>query len=292
MKAGLAALALLMLMTSDMYACTGIWLVSRDGSRVVARTMDHDGAAVLWGYVISPRGHDFCSRTPDGENGLRYNAVYGFVGIYADDEAFVVEGMNEAGLSAGLFRCAEHYDFDEYESSGSRRTLCSAQLVSWLLSQFSTIDQIKDALEHVDIVTLDDEDAVCWRIAEPNGKMSILEIIDGRPSFHDSWISLCDVYEDPEAARADFIRTSAEMRPTGTDSVMQAFHILNNFEILDKTRFVSATDQTAMKLYYRTAWNSNIRCLDLMDIDFRKVRYQSRPLDLVRQQPVEMLKVR
>lgn len=82
------------------------------------------------------------------------------------------------------------------------------------------------------------------------------------------------------------------MRPTGTDSVMQAFHILNNFEILDKTRFVSATDQTAMKLYYRTAWNSNIRCLDLMDIDFRKVRYQSRPLDLVRQQPVEMLKVR
>jgi len=203
-----------------------------------------------------------------------------------------VEGMNEAGLSAGLFRCAEHYDFDEYESSGSRRTLCSAQLVSWLLSQFSTIDQIKDALEHVDIVTLDDEDAVCWRIAEPNGKMSILEIIDGRPSFHDSWISLCDVHEDPEAVRADFIRISAEMRPTGTDSVMQAFHILNNFEILDKTRFVSATDQTAMKLYYRTAWNSNIRCLDLMDIDFRKVRYQSRPLDLVRQQPVEMLKVR
>ena len=118
-------MALLILMTSDMYACTGIWLVSRDGSRVVARTMDHDGSAVLWGYVISPRGHDFCSRTPDGENGLRYNAVYGFVGIYADDEAFVVEGMNEAGLSAGLFRCAEHYDFDEYESSGSRRKVCA-----------------------------------------------------------------------------------------------------------------------------------------------------------------------
>ena len=54
MKAGLAVLALLILMTSDMYACTGIWLVSRDGSRVVARTMDHDESAVLWGYVISP----------------------------------------------------------------------------------------------------------------------------------------------------------------------------------------------------------------------------------------------
>jgi choloylglycine hydrolase len=48
-----------------------------------------------------------------------------------------------------------------------------------------------------------------------------------------------------------------------------------------------------MKLYYRTAWNSNIRCIDLMDIDFHKVKYQSHPLDEVQQQqPVEMVKVR
>ena len=47
-----------------------------------------------------------------------------------------------------------------------------------------------------------------------------------------------------------------------------------------------------MKFYYRTAWNSNIRCIDLMSIDFHKVKFQSYPLDNKQEQPVEMIKVR
>ena len=47
-----------------------------------------------------------------------------------------------------------------------------------------------------------------------------------------------------------------------------------------------------MKFYYRTAWNSTVRCLDLTAIDFSRVSRQVHPLDAVRQQPVEMIKVR
>ena len=57
------------------------------------------------------------------------------------------------------------------------------------------------------------------------------------------------------------------------------------------TQFTAATDQTAMKFYYRTAWNSNIRCIDLLKIDFHKVKYQSHPLDKDQAQPVEMVRV-
>ena len=57
------------------------------------------------------------------------------------------------------------------------------------------------------------------------------------------------------------------------------------------TQVTSVTDQKALVFYYRTAWNSNIRCIDLKDIDFRRVRYQSHPLDDVQVQPVEKLKV-
>ena len=57
------------------------------------------------------------------------------------------------------------------------------------------------------------------------------------------------------------------------------------------TQFTSATDQTAMKFYYRTAWNSSIRCIDLKAIDFTAVRYQSHPLDKVQEQPVEMVRI-
>jgi choloylglycine hydrolase len=57
------------------------------------------------------------------------------------------------------------------------------------------------------------------------------------------------------------------------------------------TQFTAATDQKAMKFYYRTAWNSNIRCIDLKTIDFKNIRYQSHPLDKVQEQPVEMVHI-
>ena len=87
----------------DSKACTGISLTAADGSRVVARTVEWAATPMQCGYVVAPRGHAHQSYTPTGDNGLKYNAVYGYVGIYTEYEPFVVEGINEAGLSAGLF---------------------------------------------------------------------------------------------------------------------------------------------------------------------------------------------
>ena len=107
--------------------------------------------------------------------------------------------------------------------------------------------------------------------------------------------------------RATFFQTTAPTWDNGFDTVVQAFHILNNFDIPigsqhvkadipkglpSATQFTAATDLKAMKLYYRTAWNSNIRCIDLMDIDFKKIKFQSHPLDDVQQQPVTMVRVK
>lgn len=277
--AGLAVSVVMLLIVADSVACTGVALVSRDGSRVVARTMDLDDPSVQLGYVVAPRGQYFRSSTPDGEGGLRYSAVYGFVGIYAGEEPYIVEGINEAGLSAGMFFLSDDVNHVPYNPAHNQKTVCDRQVVSWILSQFASIDQVQDALEQVDVVTLyDGNGSVCWRISEPGGKMTMLEITGGVPQFQEKVLSV-PLPQD-------------EAPLTGEDAVYRIFRLLNAYDIPDMTRFASATDQTAMKLYYRTARNSNIRCLDLMDIDFRKVRYQSRPLDVVQSQPVEMLKVK
>ena len=107
--------------------------------------------------------------------------------------------------------------------------------------------------------------------------------------------------------RATFYQTTAPVLETGFDTVVQAFHILNAFDIPigtqharkdipeglpSATQFTAVTDQSSMKLYYRTAWNSNIRCIDLLHINFHNVKYQSHPLDTVQQQPVENVKIR
>lgn len=343
--------------SSDADACTGISLTAQDGSRVVARTVEWAATPMQCGYVVAPRGHVHQSYTPTGENGLKYKSVYGYVGIYTEYEPFVVEGVNEAGLSAGLFFFPQYGEYAPYDSANNAKTLCDMQFVSWVLSGFSSIDQVKAALNEIDLVTLNNKiGAVHWRIAEPNGRMVVLEIVAGVPHFYENTLGVLtnapgfnwhmtnlnnyvnlqpgsapnntiakgitlsglghgsgmlglpgDFTSPSRFVRATFFQTTAPVWATGFETVVQAFHILNNFDVPigsqhtqadmpkglpSATQFTAATDQTAMKLYYRTAWNSNIRCIDLMSIDFSKIKYQSHPLDQVQQQPVEMVKVK
>jgi len=352
-----AAVVISAVFAADSDACTGISLRAIDGSRVVARTVEWAATPMQCGYVVAPRGHAHQSYTPTGENGMKYKSVYGYVGIYTEYEPFVVEGINEAGLSAGLFFFPQYGEYAPYNAADNERTLCDMQFVSWVLSQFSTVDQVKDAIKEIDLVTLNHKiGAVHWRIAQPDGRMVVLEVVAGVPHFYENHLGVLTnapgfpwhmtnlnnyVNLEPASApdneiapgivlkplghgsgmlglpgdftppsrfvRAAFFQTTAPSWDTGFETVIQAFHILNNFDIPigsqhpeadipknlpSATQFTSATDQTAMKFYYRTAWNSNIRCIDIMDIDFHKVKYQSHPLDQVQAQPVEMVKIR
>jgi choloylglycine hydrolase len=58
------------------------------------------------------------------------------------------------------------------------------------------------------------------------------------------------------------------------------------------TQWTSAIDLTHRKIYYKTAYNSSIRCIDLQSIDFAKVQYQSHPLDVVQQESVENIDIK
>jgi len=343
--------------TIDSDACTGINLVSHDGSNVVARTVEWAAGPMQCGYVVAPRGHAHRSYTPSGADGLKYNSIYGYVGIYTEYEPFVVEGVNETGLSAGLFFFPKYGEYKQYNPKANDKTLCDMQFVSWVLSQFETIDQLKAAINNIDLVTLNHKiGSVHWRIAEPSGRMVVLEVVNGIPCFYENKLGVItnspgfkwhltnlnnyvnikagsapddeikkgvilsslghgsgmlglpgDFTSPSRFVRATFFQTMSPVLDTGFETVIQAFHILNNFDIppgaevpkadLPKdfpsaTQFTAVTDQKAMRFYYRTAWNSNIRCIDLINIDFHKVKYQSHPLDESKVQPVEMLKIR
>lgn len=338
-------------------ACTGISLRAQDGSVVVARTVEWAATPMQCGYVVCPRGHSQQSYTPTGADGMKYISVYGYVGIYTEYEPFVVEGVNEAGLSAGLFFFPDYGQYTPYDEAFKDVTICDMQFVSWVLSRFDSIDQVKTALKNIRVVTLNHKiGAVHWRIAQPDGRMVVLEFVNGIAKFYENGLGVLtnapgfqwhmtnlnnyvnlepgstpdntlkpgivlhplghgsgmlglpgDFTSPSRFVRATFYQTTAPVLETGFDTVVQAFHILNGFDIpigtqhLRKdipkglpsaTQFTAVTDQASMKLYYRTAWNSNIRCIDLMHINFHSVKFQSHPLDAVQVQPVENVKIR
>lgn len=338
-------------------ACTGISLRAQDGSVVVARTVEWAATPMQCGYVVCPRGHQQQSYTPTGADGMKYKSVFGYVGIYTEYEPFVVEGVNEAGLSAGLFFFPNYGQYTPYNEASKDMTICDMQFVSWVLASFDSIDQVKAALKKVHVVTLNHKiGAVHWRIAQPDGRMVVLEFVNGVANFYENGLGVLtnspgfrwhltnlnnyinlepgsapdntlkpgitlmplghgsgmlglpgDFTSPSRFVRATFYQTTAPVLDTGFDTVVQAFHILNSFDIPigtqharkdipeglpSATQFTAVTDQSSMKLYYRTAWNSNIRCIDLLHINFHNVKYQSHPLDTVQQQPVENVKIR
>ena len=338
-------------------ACTGIALKAEDGSRVVARTVEWAASPMNCGYAVVPRGYRQQSLTPDGMDGMCYKARFGYVGIYTEYDNFVVEGVNEAGLSAGLFFFPGYGEYPEYKADEKASCISDMQLVTWILSSFDSIDALEEGICAVKVVSLDPRvGTVHWRISEAGGRVVVLEYKDGKPCFYENPLGVLTnspgfewhitnlanyVNLHPGAAesfsmaegltvkplgggsamlglpgdftppsrfiRAAFFSASAPVWPDAFSTVLQAFHILNNFDIPigaqfsdgnvpeglpAATQFTSATDLANLKFYYRTCWNSNLRCIDLKTIDFRKVKYRSVPLDEPRVQEVEFLKIK
>ena len=330
-------------------ACTGISLTAADGSYVQARTIEWAYGALKSEYVIIPRGEALQSYTPTGMNGMKFKARYGVVGLTVVEREFIAEGINEAGLSAGLFFFPRYGSYESYESVDNPRTLADLQVVQWMLTQCATIDEVKEAVKHVRIVALEKTAVVHWRIGDPSGRQVVMEIVDGNINFYENEVGVItnapgynwqvtnlenyvnlrpgsaqsyqlggvtlepnggstamhglpgDFTPPSRFVRAAFFRNTAPQRATGLDTVLEAFHLLNNFDVPiaienpaehnlpSATQWTSAIDLSSRTVYYKTAYNSTIRSISLDNIDFAKVKYASYPLDVVQREPIEVL---
>ena len=325
-------------------ACTGITLTSADNSVITARTVDWSGSKMDNIYVVSPRNHTEQSLLPDGtQDGMAFTAKYGFVGLGMQRPEFVVDGTNETGLNVGLFYFPDFGKYQPYDATYRDKTLADFQVVSWILSQFSTIDEVKNAIDTVRIVNIDPTaSTVHWRITEPSGRQVVMEIIDGIPTFYESPVGVIanspnfdwhmtnldnyvnlypgkagptqfgkiklkslsngtglrglpgDFSSPSRFVRASFLKTYAIPQKTARDTVMQSFHILNNFDVPfgvsynigkatfdmpSATQWTISTDTANHIVYYHTMYNRTLRKIDMNKIDFDTVKFQSHPLD-------------
>ena len=171
-------------------ACTGIALSAADGSYVQSRTIEWSRGVLRSQYVVIPRGQQLRSFTPTGANGLAFTARYGTVGLAVEQQEFIAEGINEAGLSAGLFFFPQYGGYESYDPDRNDRTLADLQVAAWMLTQFATIDEVKAAVASVRIVALEKSSVVHWRIGEASGRQVVLEIVDGVPHFYENEVGV------------------------------------------------------------------------------------------------------
>lgn len=336
-------------------ACTGISMFSADGSYFQARTIEWAGSNLNSVYVIVPRNFSQTSFTPTGKNGMTFTARYGYVGLAVQEKEFVAEGLNEAGLSAGLFYYPNYGSYQLYDEKYNTTTVSDLQLVSWMLSQFASVAEVKANINKVRVVSLMGGDgkssAIHWRVGDSSGKQIVIEIEEGVVHIYDNTVGVLtnapgfqwhlanlsnyvnltpvnpqahEMYELKVApighgagflglpgdftppsrfVRAAFFKSTAPIKATAKETMLQCFHILNNFDIPigmnfpkneipdlpSATQWTSVIDLTNKAVYYKTFYNNAIRKIDLKDIDFAKVEYQYHVLDEKDSQKVENL---
>lgn len=163
----------------DAIACTGITLKSQDGTNVVARTVEWAAGESPSDYLIVPQGFEQQSMLPDGtRSGIKYIAFYGYVGLASED--YVIEGLNEAGLSAGLFYFPKYGSYPKYDPSQKDITISDTEFVAWILGNFETVDDVIAALSNIRVVATDARaENLHWRVADKYGRQIVIEYIDG-----------------------------------------------------------------------------------------------------------------
>ena len=182
----LAAIALTTMSQSG-EACTGITLKSKQGETVVARTIEWGGTNLHSQYVVVPRKHQAQSLTPTGQDGLKFTAQYGYIGLAVEMKEFIAEGINEAGLSAGLFYFPQYGQYETYHPELKAQSLADLQLVPYILGKCATLEEVKSAVEDIHIINIDPRaSTVHWRFADQQGRQLVLEIIDGKTCFYEN----------------------------------------------------------------------------------------------------------
>jgi choloylglycine hydrolase len=196
-RALLLASLLVLAVWAPVRACTGISLATTGGDHVQGRTIEWGSFDLDSRLIVSPRGHGYTATLPDGKEGLSWTSSLGFVGISVSDARFIGEGLNEAGLTAGLFYFKGFGSLAPYDPSAAADTLTDMDLVRWMLSQFRTVAEVRSALDgiriapvHIDAQGVPSPTAH-WRVTDRGGASIVIEIVDqGRVTIHDNTVGV------------------------------------------------------------------------------------------------------
>ena len=133
-------------------------LTGADGSIIRARTAEWGPFDLETKINVIPRGYNYSAgKMPDGKMGKAWTGRFGIVGISMLDHGAPADGINEAGLTAGLFYLPGFTEYQEYFPEQADNTIPGDLLASYVLSNFETVEEARAGLEGVRVVGVVDE---------------------------------------------------------------------------------------------------------------------------------------
>ena len=187
------ALAASMMVSTAAEACTGIVLTAEDGTVVRGRTMEF-GIDIKSNVILVPRNLDRVGTAPDGKQGKSWKTKYANVGANALDLPIIVDGLNEKGLSAGIFYFMDYADYQPYTDADAPNTIAPWEVVSYILDNFATIDEVRAGIKDVVVPAVMFKQwnmvmPVHYLVTDPSGATLVIEYSGGELHLYDDKVN-------------------------------------------------------------------------------------------------------
>ncbi|MDH6422740.1 linear amide C-N hydrolase [Aurantimicrobium minutum] len=125
--------------------CTNFKLTAQDNSVVVARSMEFPD---MLGAMVTaiPRGVTYASASPSGA-GATWTSVHGVVGMdVIGDTQYLTDGMNEAGLYAGVLYMPGFADYEDPTGVDAAQVISNMDICNYVLTMCATVAEAFEAL--------------------------------------------------------------------------------------------------------------------------------------------------
>jgi len=185
-----AAAMAFILFSDPASACTGMVIKGEDGTVVYGRTQEWSMFDFKTQATVYPKDKSFQAKTPEGKNGISWDAKYGFLSFLLLDKV-TGDGMNEKGLAAGSFYHKGFAEYGEYDPSRADKSMAPTNVVNYILSNFATIEEVRKGIQEVRVVPVKNSDIgevppVHFFVADPSGKSLVIEYRGGKAKIYDN----------------------------------------------------------------------------------------------------------
>ena len=173
------------------YACMSFRVTAKDGNIMVGRTMEF-GVESGWKVAVFPRNMQVTSPAPGDKKGLTWKNKYGYVAVVGwGMDTMVSDGLNEAGLSFGGLWYEPDTKYQQIGPGEESKALAHILIGTWALGNFSTVDEVKQAIAGVKIFgyvvpALNMAPPAHGIFYDASGKCLVMEIEDGKIMLYDN----------------------------------------------------------------------------------------------------------
>ena len=175
------------------FACTFVEVSAKDGSVAIGRTVE-------WSFpmdyilTITPKGQFFTGSYPkdkaaENYQPLKWSNIYAYAGISTTQQEGIVSGQNEKGLNIEGLNLPS---FSEYQTvtKESKNILSLADLGGWVLGNFATVKELREALPKCTLWTPPVADSGSGTIhlvaTDRTGAGIVIEYVKGELKIYDN----------------------------------------------------------------------------------------------------------